>query len=127
MTLQRYTPLPRGSGLKRTPFTAQVRILPGVTELPKSAATKRSRTASGEFSQKVKLQCRTRAGNGCADDARCECCGCFLGRYGGQVQHRLARGAGGSSDPLVRSLANAALMCGTPSDAMPRRSGVPRP
>ena len=61
----------------------------------------------------MKLQCRTRAGNGDPGQARCECCGCFLGRDGGQVQHRLARGSGGSSNPLVRSLANAALLCGT--------------
>ena len=57
---------------------------------------------------------RTRAGGGDPDSARCESCGCFLGRRGGQVQHRLARGSGGSRNPLVRSLANAALMCGTP-------------
>ena len=109
------TPLKAGSGLQRTTSLARssrLRTVPGVTEV-KSAAARRSRPGAGEFSPEVKLQCRTRAGNGCADDARCECCGCFLGRYGGQVQHRLARGIGGSKDPLVRSLANAALLCGT--------------
>jgi hypothetical protein len=76
---------------------------------PKSAARKES----GEFSRAVKLAARTRAGNGDPDDSRCERCGCWLGRDGGQVQHRLARGSGGSSNPLVSSLSNAALLCGT--------------
>jgi hypothetical protein len=65
------------------------------------------------FSRAVKLAARTRAGNGDPEDSRCECCGCWLGRDGGQVQHRLARASGGSSNPLVSSLSNAALLCGT--------------
>jgi hypothetical protein len=73
----------------------------------------RKSATKGEFSPAVKLMARTRAGSGDPDNARCECCGCFLGRYEGQVQHRLSRGSGGSSNPLVASLANAALLCGT--------------
>jgi 5-methylcytosine-specific restriction protein A len=79
----------------------------------KSAARRKGGTGSGKFTRKVRLQCRTRAGNGDPDNARCECCGCFLGRREGQVQHRLARGSGGSGNPVVASLANAALLCGT--------------
>ena len=85
----------------------------GASPRTKNAAARKPGASSGEFSPKVKLQCRTRAGNGDPDNARCESCGCWLGRHGGQVQHRLARGSGGSSNPLVRSLANAALLCGT--------------
>ncbi len=65
------------------------------------------------FSPRVRLLVRTRAGSGYAGDACCEACGVFLGEDGGQLQHRLARGHGGSRDPVVASAANAALLCGT--------------
>lgn len=65
------------------------------------------------FSGKVKLAVRTRAGGGDPDRARAECCGIHLGRYGGQVQHVVARGMGGTSNPVLSTAANAALMCGT--------------
>jgi hypothetical protein len=68
------------------------------------------------FPPQVKLLARTRAGGGDIDQAACEACGRWLGRYGGQIQHRLARGAGGSKDPVVNGIANAALLCGTPLD-----------
>jgi hypothetical protein len=68
---------------------------------------------AGEFSAAVKLQCRTRAGNGCAEDAQCEACGVWLGTHLGEIQHRLARGSGGSSDPVVSSIVNAVLLCGS--------------
>lgn len=87
---------------------------------PKSAATGRqperkpaARPETG-FSRKVKLTVRTRAGEGCIEDARCECCGVELGRYGGQVQHIVARGMGGTSNPVRSTAANGALLCGTP-------------
>ena len=66
------------------------------------------------FSSRVRLLVRTRAGSGDPFDACCEACGIRLGEHGGQLQHRLARGRGGSKDPVVRSAANAALLCGTP-------------
>ena len=75
---------------------------------PKSAA----RRPTG-FSPAVKLQVRTRAGNGSIEDARCECCGIELGRYGGQIQHIVARGMGGTSNPVLKTAANGALLCGT--------------
>lgn len=66
------------------------------------------------FTPAVKLLVRTRAGNGDPDQARCECCGIWLGRYGGQVQDRVARGMGGTSLPVNKTAANGALLCGTP-------------
>jgi hypothetical protein len=75
---------------------------------PKSAA----RRETG-FSRAVKLAVRTRAGNGEIENAACEHCGIWLGRYGGQVQHLVARGMGGTSDPVLGTAANGALLCGT--------------
>lgn len=66
------------------------------------------------FSAAVKLATRTRAGSGDPEQACCEACSACLGRYGGQVQHRLARGMGGSSDEATAAITNAALLCGTP-------------
>ena len=100
------SPLPPGPGpSRRAPLRNRPREAAGQPQ-------RRSRRDTG-FSPAVKIQVRTRAGNGCADDARCECCGCFLGRYGGQVQHLVARGMGGTSNPVLKTAANAALLCGT--------------
>ena len=66
------------------------------------------------FSPRVRKLVRTRAGNGYPEQACCESCGIWLGEHGGQLQHRLARGSGGSKDPVVGSAANAVLLCGTP-------------
>jgi len=60
------------------------------------------------FSDEVKALCRARA------QFCCEACGVWLGEKGGNVQHRLARQAGGSKDPLINSVVNAANLCGTP-------------
>ncbi len=65
------------------------------------------------FSSRVRKLVRTRAGGGFAEQACCESCGIWLGDHGGQLQHRLARGSGGSKDPVVSSAANAVLLCGT--------------
>jgi len=65
------------------------------------------------FSAAVKLACRTRAGGGDPFEAACEGCGIWLGRYGGQIQHRRARGKGGSRNPVTSSIVNALLLCGT--------------
>jgi hypothetical protein len=66
------------------------------------------------FSPRVRKLVRTRAGNGYAEQACCESCGIWLGEHGGQIQHRVARGQGGSKDPVINGPANATLMCGTP-------------
>jgi hypothetical protein len=63
------------------------------------------------FSAEVKLLARTRAGHGDPSRACCEACGIQVGRTGGDIQHRLARGAGGCKDEVVNSLANAAVLC----------------
>ena len=68
------------------------------------------------FPARVKLLVRARAGAGEIDDAACESCRRWLGRYGGQVQHIVARGAGGTSNTVLATVVNAALLCGTPGD-----------
>ena len=105
--LEARTPLARTRGLAAagTGRVAQAR-----EPRPRSAAAKRGGTG---FSRAVKLLVRTRAGNGDVNEARCECCGIWLGRYGGQVQHIVARGMGGTSSPVLGTAANAALLCGT--------------
>jgi hypothetical protein len=51
---------------------------------------------------------RKRAGNGDPAEARCEATGVWLGEHGGEIQHRRARGMGGSR--LRNRLSNAALL-----------------
>jgi hypothetical protein len=73
------------------------------------------------FPARVKLAVRTRAGLGDPDDGCCEACGKWCGRlpdgtFLGQIQHRHARKAGGSRDPITNGIANAGLLCGTPDD-----------
>ena len=67
------------------------------------------------FSPQVRHAVRVRAGNGDPATALCEGCGRWLGYDGGQVQHRLARRAGGSRDPVIGTVMNALLLCGTPA------------
>jgi hypothetical protein len=95
--LARTTPLARTSGLSRS-------------------RTGRKPQRDTGFSRSVKLAVRTRAGNGDIDAAMCERCGIWLGRYGGQVQHVVARGMGGTSNPVLATAADGALLCGTPDD-----------
>ena len=63
------------------------------------------------FSAETRLKARKRAGYGDPELAVCEACGIHLGRYGGDIQHRLARGSGGCSDEVASSLSNAAVLC----------------
>jgi hypothetical protein len=63
------------------------------------------------FSAAVKLAVRRRAGGGDAGHALCEACGTWLGQYGGDIQHVICRGMGGTSRPEIDSVINAALMC----------------
>ena len=70
--------------------------------------------STSEFTPAVRLAVRRRAGRGDEFNAECEACGRWLGLNGGQVQHRLARKSGGRRNPVIRSAANAALLCGTP-------------
>jgi hypothetical protein len=64
------------------------------------------------FTAAQRLAIRTRAGNGSAEDACCEICGVWCGRYGGQVHHRQNRQAGGSR--RRSALSNGVLAHGTP-------------
>ena len=75
----------------------------------KSAAT-RTRRETG-FSRKTKLAVRKRAGGGDEFQALCEGCKRWLGRDGGEYQHRAARGQGGCRDAIVNGPANCLLLC----------------
>ena len=72
----------------------------------------RQRKPTG-FGRIVKLAVRARAGNGNPEEACCEACWCWLGRYGGEIQHRKARGMGGTPLQVTNSIVNAALLCGS--------------
>jgi hypothetical protein len=63
------------------------------------------------FPRSVKLAARRRAGGGNIEEARCEAGGEWLGRLGGEVQHRYARGMGGCRSAVVNGISNAALLC----------------
>lgn len=85
---------------------------PGRRRSAAGAATGLPKAPSG-FTPRIRLVVRTRAGLGDPDQARCESCGAFLGRRGGQFQHRDARGIGGSRNRVINGCAGAALLCGT--------------
>lgn len=121
-----YTSLPaRTSGLARnpgaTPFTSFQSLGSPISRTPMSRSggrtprpnpgRARNQARDTGFSQAVKLAIRARAGDGDPDQALAECCGIWLGRYGGDIQHIIARGAGGSSRPSVNFVINGALMC----------------
>jgi hypothetical protein len=83
----------------------------------KKAATGRGgmgqRKASppGKFSKETRDLIRARAGWGDPHNARCEFHGDWLGIHGGELQHVVARGMGGSKDWLKNSAANGVLLC----------------
>lgn len=104
--LARTTPLPRTAGLARTPWSPAVPLLSANGGTARRSAPRRE---TG-FSRAVKLQIRTRAGNGDPTQARCEATGVFLGEHGGEIQHIVARGMGGTSDPVKNSAANGCLL-----------------
>ncbi len=109
MSLTRRTPLRARARIERkTPLTrpAWIRKPPGAHRKPRAVR-------DTGFSQAVKLAVRTRAGGGDPDAARCEATGVWLGRHGGEVQHRVARlsGGRGSKAPWwFHTPANAALL-----------------
>ena len=106
--------LPDRSGyMKRTPFTVKLAAPVTCTSPASVPPSRRSSHSAGEFSPAVRLLVRARAGSGDPDEARCEACGAWLGRSAGEVQHRLARGIGGSKNPVIRCAANAVLLCGS--------------
>lgn len=107
--------------MRRTGFKTRTSWSPAVPLLSGTGKTKSAPRRETGFSRTVKLQVRKRAGGGFVELACCEACGVELGRYGGEIQHRLSRGMGGSTDPVVTSCANAVLLCG--HGAAPIRSG----
>lgn len=108
--LRTVKPMNRGKGLdpgkplKRSARMARVRELP-------RAERKRTPVRDTGFPARVRLMIRTRAGMGDPDDACCEMCPRWLGRRGGEIQHRAARGAGGCRDSVINGCANGALLC----------------
>ena len=102
-------PLQRRQGLRAVGFT--VRVYAGGAE---RVTPLKPRPKATGFPAAVKLAVRTRAGQGDPDAASCEACGLWLGREKGQIQHRVARGMGGTSLPVNNSPANGTLLCGTP-------------
>lgn len=123
--LARYTPMPPGDPAKA--LSRRRRLAPGdASSSPLRARGRAPRTTGrggmgqrkatpkGEFSDATKLLVRTRAGHGDPHEALCEGCGIKLGIKGGQVHHRVNRGAGGCRDEIVNSCAGALLLCGTP-------------
>lgn len=107
---------------RKVPLKRGVPLGRGDAELTRRVPLKavpRERTPARNtgFPFRVKLLVRTRAGGGDTANAGCEACGQWLGRYGGQVQHIIARGMGGTSNPVLQTAANGALLCGlTPQD-----------
>jgi hypothetical protein len=93
--------------------SAPASLTRGKKTTPKTTSTRRAGKTSGDtsFPPAVRAAIRKRAQN-C-----CEACGIYLGPEGGQIQHRLARKAGGRRGAmrlLLRSAVNGALLCGTP-------------
>lgn len=93
---------------RTTPPARTARL--AVPLLPGTGKTRSAARRETGFSRAVKLGVRTRAGNGDPDEACCEATGVWLGRYGGEIQHRDARGMGGTSDPVTNSIVNAVLL-----------------
>jgi hypothetical protein len=72
-------------------------------DLPRLQGWPRTSQETG-FPHRVKLLARVRAGRGDADNAVCECCGRWLGHYGGEVcGRRVVQGPG--------DITNAVLLC----------------
>ena len=117
--LTRRTPLAARKALRRRTALASTSASQGKTPGPPSADLRtnevarpgRKRCRETGFPAPVRLAVRIRAGNGDPEQAECEACSAWLGRHGGQVQHIVARGNGGSR--LRNIITNAALLCGT--------------
>ena len=110
----RSEPLGRSEPLTRTGFTVRApRVSQGGGAAVIQFPERKTPRYTG-FSPAIKVMIRVRAGNGDVKDACCEACGRWLGRHGGQIQHRKARKAGGTSQAVISSVVNGGLLCGTP-------------
>lgn len=110
----------RSSGLPRTPFPQpsgpSLRSRAWLRSAPKAGEVvalqprrQRPATLAAAFSPQVRQAIRDRAVNAC------EACAVYLGPGAGQIQHRVARGMGGSRNPVLGSAVNGVLLCGTPA------------
>ena len=112
--LKRTTRLEPGPPLRRTGIAPGERMTQGRNTgsragiSPAAGSTARE---PAEFSPKVKLAVRKRAGRGDEFEAACEAHGGWLGREGGEYQHRDARGMGGRKDAVTNGCANCVLLC----------------
>lgn len=93
----------------RSTSKLQAGFVSGVQQVQRREVKSRRETG---FPPAVRLAIRVRAGNGDIDQAACEACNCWLGRYGGQIQHIVARGMGGSR--RRNKITDGCLLCGTP-------------
>ena len=101
------------NGLNRTPLARRKGLEPGQGPQRRTALrpVRPQRKPPGGFTDTVELQIRTRAGHGDPAQALCEAHGDFLGEHAGEFQHIVARGMGGSRDPVKNSAANGTLIC----------------
>lgn len=106
--LVRVTPLARRAALRTSRLSAEDAYKSAPQAIP--PRRRRARTDTG-FPPAVKLAVRARAGGGDPERAACEACAFHVGRYGGEIQHRVARGRGGTRRPVINTIVNAALLC----------------
>lgn len=104
----REKPMSPGKPLARSRLLRPVQAS-GVPVVVALRAPRAPSSSPAAFTPKVRKLVRERAGNAC------EACAVYLGPAGGQLQHRVARGMGGSRNPVLGSPANAVLLCGTPA------------
>lgn len=105
-----FTTMPqRTAGMPRVPWLSS---RPGGSK-PRPGPGHARGSGSAGFSAAVKLAIRRRAGSGDASEALCESCGIWLGLHGGEVQHIICRGSGGTSLPEINSVRNGTLLCGS--------------
>jgi hypothetical protein len=103
----------RGGPLKRGKPMKPGKPMTRGTGIARTARKYRPARDTG-FPLRVRLQIRTRAGNGDPEVAECELCGAWIGPEGGEMQHRAARGAGGCRDSVVNGASNGLLICPVP-------------
>lgn len=116
----RTTPLPPGKPLARGQAIRRAAIV-RTTQLARSVRPRKPKTSVGEFPRKTRALAYSRW------DGRCAWDGDWMHPRDFVVQHRRARGAGGSSDPLTVSPANGVAMhrsCHDYVERNPAEAGV---
>ncbi|MBO0813854.1 MAG: hypothetical protein J2P30_01670 [Actinobacteria bacterium] len=93
---------------RRVPLSRRTPMAPGrplARHSRKAAEKPRKPARRTGFPPAVRQAVRERA------RLRCEGCGTWLGDHDGELQHRVARGRGGSRRPVISSVVNALLLC----------------